>query len=177
MEFEKLCLKRESCRSYTGERVPQAVLRNMVEACRVAPSACNNQPWRLYVADSEEALKAVSDAVTFFGTNKFAEKAGAFIVIEGVEEIYPERVRESLCGRRFDDIDIGICAAFMTLAASDLGYGTCIIGCFNEAVIKAAVGADEKANIKLVLAVGRPSDAEPRKKTRKTTEDIVKFGL
>lgn len=49
MDFIELCKQRESCRSYTDEQVSDEALRTIVEAGRLAPSACNSQPWKFYV--------------------------------------------------------------------------------------------------------------------------------
>ncbi|MEG1529337.1 MAG: nitroreductase family protein, partial [Clostridia bacterium] len=113
MEFLDLCLKRESCRTYTGESITSSDLHQIVEVGRLAPSACNSQPWHFYVVSAGETLQGVKDGVKVLGTNKFTDKAGAFIVIAGAKENYTERVGQAIYGRDFSNIDIGITVANM----------------------------------------------------------------
>ncbi len=177
MEFLELVSKRESVRKYTGENVKISDLEKIVQAGRLSPSACNSQPWSYIVVSGGKTLENLKKAVQYFGTNGFTEKAGALIVILGEKSSYPERVVQAICGRVFSDIDIGITVANMALEATSLELGTCILGGFNEAKVKTAVGISEKdkRNVKLVLAVGVPENTTPREKNRKQLTEIAKF--
>ena len=82
MDILELVKKRESCRSFTGEPVKDELLREIVEAGRLAPSACNSQPWKFYVVMSGgERMEQMRLAAQIAGNNKFAAKASAFIVV------------------------------------------------------------------------------------------------
>ena len=60
MEFYDAVKKRHSLRKYdSGRKVPEEVLKRILEAGRTAPSAANKQPWRFLVVSSEEMLKKV----------------------------------------------------------------------------------------------------------------------
>lgn len=52
--FFELINKRESCRSFNNKKVDKELLIKCIEAARVAPSACNSQPWSFMVVNSEE---------------------------------------------------------------------------------------------------------------------------
>jgi nitroreductase len=61
MEYYELIRTRESIRNYDPERpVPKEVLKRILNAGRMAPSACNNQPWEFLVIESSQMLKKVS---------------------------------------------------------------------------------------------------------------------
>lgn len=176
MDFKDLIYKRESCRSYTGEKVSREQLAQIVEAGRMSPSACNSQPWDFVVVCGEK-FDAVRKGVQFFNTNKFADKASAFILVFGAKANYPERVGAAICGREFSQNDIGMTTVSMAYAAADMGFGTCIVGGFNEKVVKEAIGLDkkDKRSIKLILVVGVPENEAPRKKSRKSADETVHF--
>lgn len=54
MNFNELILKRESCRNYNGEPISTDMILKCVDAARLAPSACNSQPWKYYIVNDEE---------------------------------------------------------------------------------------------------------------------------
>lgn len=178
MDFSELCKRRESCRAYTGESVSDEALKQIVEAGRLAPSACNSQPWKFYVVGSDSSkLDEMRAAAQIAGNNKFAAKASAFVVVFREKPNYSERVGQVLFGREFSAIDIGITVENMVLCATSLGLGSCILGMFDERAVKKSIGLDkkDKRKVELVLAFGVPSGTAPRPKKRKTTEEIAVF--
>lgn len=176
MDFSELYMKRESCRNFNGEAVPREALEKIAEAGRFAPSACNSQPWHFYIVSGDRCAD-MRKALQWFGTNKFTDKATAFIAVVGAKANYPERVGQAICGRDFSNIDIGIAVENMSLAARDLGFGSCILGGFYEGKVKEIIGADKKSKdrVKLVLAVGCMENAAPKNKSRKPFGDVVTF--
>lgn len=176
MDFIELSQKRESCRDFSGEPVPREALEKILEAGRLAPSACNSQPWHFYVVSGAN-LDQMREGVQFMGGNKFTDKATAFIAITGEKENYPERVGQRIFGRDFSNMDIGICVENMSLCARSLGYGSCILGSFLEKDVKCAIGLEKKNKsvVKLVLALGVPSSDVVREKKRKSFEEVATF--
>lgn len=176
MEYSELILKRQSCRKFSGEPVDKSYLEKMIDEARLAPSACNSQPWFFYGVTNPELVQKIADSCNKLGFNRFAHKAGAFIVIEQKEPSLLEGVTKLLGNKYFADNDIGIVTAHLTLSASNLGLETCILGMFDKKAVGEIVGADKNATLKLVIAVGYPGeDYVYRKKIRKTTEEISKF--
>ena len=57
MDFKELCKKRFSARAYSGEPIPADKISYIQECVRLAPSACNKQPWLFLAVKSEEARK------------------------------------------------------------------------------------------------------------------------
>ena len=136
MDLLELVKKRESCRNFTGEPVSDAALREIVEAGRLAPSACNSQPWKFYVVGSGgERMEKMRLASQIAGNNKFAAKASAFIVVFREKPNYSERVGQVLFGREFSAIDIGLAVENIVLAATERGIGSCILGMFTESAV------------------------------------------
>ena len=81
MNFLEIAEKRQSCRAYDPDReVESEKLDSVLEAVRLAPSACNGQPYHLTVCRGELA-KSVAEATTRLGMNKFAPQAPVVIVI------------------------------------------------------------------------------------------------
>ncbi len=58
--FLELCKQRYSVRSFSPKALQQAELDYILEAAKVAPTARNNQPWRIYILQSEEALAKIA---------------------------------------------------------------------------------------------------------------------
>jgi len=75
----------------------------------------------------------------------------------------------------FAQIDLGIVTAHLTLAASELGLSTCILGLFDEDATKETFGIPADRRVRLILSVGYSADEAPRKKTRKPVEEIARF--
>ena len=81
MDYKKMTETRQSCRAFDPVRTPdRAVLTQVLEAARLAPSACNSQPYHFYVAVDGTA-RAVGAATQSLGMNKFAGDCPAFIVV------------------------------------------------------------------------------------------------
>lgn len=179
MDFQQLLLKRRSCRSYIGGRkIRDEDLRLCLEAARLAPSACNSQPWHFYAVSQEQTRLAIAQAVQVKpDTNTFSEQASALIVITSDRQprVLPY-VREHLGADYFSDIDIGICVGHLTLQAADLGLSTCIMGVFRENEIRSLLAIPEDESIRLVVAIGYAADEDrPHSKRRCPAEENVRY--
>jgi nitroreductase len=81
MNIFELVNMRESCRSFSDKKVAPELLIKCVETARLAPSACNGQPWHFYSVSNDEKVKQVRACVHTAGMNAFAEKVPSFIVV------------------------------------------------------------------------------------------------
>lgn len=82
MDIYDLIEKRQSDRAYDSSRtVEPEKIERIVSAVRLAPSACNSQPWHLIVVDDPEKVKVVAEAMNSMGLNKFATEAPCHILI------------------------------------------------------------------------------------------------
>ncbi|MBE7024920.1 MAG: NAD(P)H nitroreductase [Ruminococcaceae bacterium] len=171
-KFFELIEKRESCRDYDGCPVDKALLTRMVEAARLAPSACNSQPWHFTVVTGEKA-HAVAKCTQELGMNKFTDQVPAFIVISEEKATLSATIANKVKDQQYAPIDIGIATAYLCLAATNLGLSTCILGWFSEEKLKTLLGGLVSNRIRLVLAVGHAKTDEIRPKKRKELEKIM----
>ena len=166
MNFSEIAENRQSCRNYDGDRpVPGELLERILESGRLAPSACNSQPYHFTVCTGESARKAAG-AVQGMGMNKFADKVPVFIVIS--EQSYNGTAALGAKVKRNDyrSIDIGIAAAYLTAEATAQGLGSCILGWFDDSRLREICHVEEP--VRLVIALGYAAEGDPlRKKKRK----------
>ncbi len=172
MDFQDLIYKRQSCRSYEADRaVEEEKLAAILEAARMAPSACNGQPYRITVCHGACA-RAVAKATMGMGMNKFAADAPVMLVIS--EEAY---VKSAAVGARvknndYRSIDIGILAAYITAAATEQGLSTCILGWLDDQKIRTLCGLSHP--VRLVITLGYAKAGDPlREKKRKPAEEWI----
>ena len=173
MNFTKIAETRQSCRNYNPDRsVEQEKLDRILQVARLAPSACNGQPYLITVCRGETA-KSVAKATQGMGMNKFASDAPVMLVIS--EEPY---VASAALGARvkkndYRSIDIGIVASYITMAATEEGLGTCILGWLDDAQIRKI--CDLEGTARLVITLGYAKDGDPlRSKKRKDMNELVK---
>ena len=81
MEFSELIQKRQSDRKYKDEPVRREDIVKCLEAARLAPSACNSQPWRFVVVEDKAALKEMSEAAIGLGMNKFTAGVPVMVAV------------------------------------------------------------------------------------------------
>lgn len=174
--FFELIAKRESCRSFDPARkIPREELSKIVEAGRLAPSACNSQPWFFNVVESSDLLPQVSGALSVLGLNAFTKDCAAFIVITEEKAKLSMRVAEAFSHQHYAQMDIGIVTAHLALAAAELGVGSCIIGCFNEGKLCELLSIDKSRKVRLVLALGYAATDGLRPKVRRTLDEVSRF--
>lgn len=170
--FSELILKRESCRNYTGESVDTGLLLKCVEAARLAPSACNSQPWKYYIINDKRNADKVRECIQPNGANKFTDKCPAFAVVAEKHAMLKKSLRDTTPSQKWAQNDVGLSIAHYILRASDLGLSTCIIGMIDEDGLHEKLGIDREEKIRLVIATGYSADEVPREKKRKTLEEI-----
>lgn len=171
MDYFELIKTRQSVRKFKDTPVPVELLRNCVEAARIAPSACNGQPWRFVIVTGEDSVKKVREAVTDKGMNKFTENCPAFIaVIEG-KTVLTAKVGGLYLKTDFPQIDIGLATMQLVLAAETQGLSTCIMGWVKSKTVEDLLDLKSGEKLRLVVAVGY-GDAPQRDKKRKSFGEI-----
>ncbi len=166
--FFELIEKRESCRSYTGESIEKETLIKCIEAARLAPSACNGQPWQFYVITNPD-IKSKLVKLTQASSNN----ASAFIVVLEEKPKLQTKIVNNLKNQEYTQVDIGIASSHICLAATELGLSTCMLGWFNEDKIKELLNINSSKRIRLIMSVGYSAKEEPLKKTRKSLDKIL----
>ena len=175
MNFTEIANTRQSCRKYDPTRpVEEEKLAAILAAGRLAPSACNGQPYHITVCRGE-STKAVANAVTGMGVmNKFAADAPVLLVISEEPYVATAALGAKLKGIDYRSIDIGILPAYLTAEAEAQGLGTCILGWLDDKKLRQICGVENK--VRLVITLGYPSaDDKLRVKKRKDIDDIVSY--
>lgn len=172
MNFTEIALERQSCRSYAADRaVEDKKLQAILEAARLAPSACNGQPYHLTVCHGELAQE-VAKATMGMGMNKFASDAPVQIVISEKPYVASAAMGAKVKGNDYRSIDIGIMTAYLTAEATAQGLSTCILGWFDDAKIRKLCEID--GAVRLVVTLGYAKEGDPlRTKKRKSLDELV----
>ena len=170
MNFTEIAQARQSCRRYDPDRsVEQEKLDAILEAVRLAPSACNGQPYHLTVCRGETAREAAK-ATMGMGMNKFAADAPILIVISEEAYVKTAALGAKVKGNDYRSIDIGIAAAYLTAEAAAQGLGTCMLGWLDDEKIRSLCGLSRP--VRLVITLGYAADT-PREKKRKSLAELV----
>ena len=172
MDFLEIAKTRQSCRSYAEARpVEPEKLNAVLEAGRLAPSACNGQPYLFTVCRGETA-KEVAMATRGMGMNKFAVQAPVMIVISEKPYVKTAAMGARVKNNDYRSIDIGIAAAYLTAEAAAQGLGSCILGWLDDEKIRKLCGLD--APVRLVITLGYAKEGDPlRPQHRKDISELV----
>lgn len=172
MNFMEIALRRQSCRSYDESRpVEPEKLEAILEAARLAPSACNGQPYHLTVCRGQ-AAKDVAAATMGMGMNKFASQAPVLIVVSEQPYVKSAAVGAKLKNNDYRSIDIGIATAYLTAEAAAQGLSTCILGWLDDEKIRKICNLTMP--VRLVITLGYGKDGDPlRTKKRKERSELI----
>lgn len=172
MNFTEIALNRQSCRSYDEDRpVEEEKLLKIMESARLAPSACNGQPYHFTVCRGDLA-KEVAKATMGMGMNKFASQAPVMIVVSEESYIKSAAVGAKVKKNDFRSIDIGLATAYLTAEATAQGLSTCILGWLDDDKLRKLCHLDQP--VRLVITLGYAKEGDPlRTKKRKALEDLT----
>ena len=168
MDFRDLAAARYSARAYRPDPVPEALLREVLEAVRLAPSACNRQPFRVIVlrtADREAELLRV------YPKPWFVEAPLVLAVCAVPGEAW---VRGRYDGWSAAETDATIATDHMLLAAADRGLGTCWVAAFDPAAAREVLALPEGVVPVAFTPLGWPRDAAVPKERRPLAE-LVRY--
>ncbi len=174
MNFTEIANNRQSCRSYDNTKhVEQEKLDAILNSARLAPSACNGQPYHITVCTGDNA-KAVAKATQGMGMNRFATDAPIQLVISEKPYCRTAAVGSKLKHNDYRSIDIGIVAAYITAEAAAQGLGSCILGWLDNDKIKKICDLD--GDVRLVICIGyAKTDDKLRDKKRKDLSELVTY--
>ena len=173
MNFTEIAENRQSCRKYDAARMVESEkLDRILEAARLAPSACNGQPYHITVCKGECA-KQVAAATQGMGMNKFASDAPVLLVLSEMPYVASAAFGARMKKNDYRSIDIGILAAYITAEATAQGLGTCILGWLEDAKIREICGLYGAVRLVITLGYAAPED-KLRTKKRKELHALVK---
>jgi nitroreductase len=176
IEMLELISQRQSDRKYSDRPVEQEKLERITEAGRLAPSACNAQPWKFIVVTDPEVLAGVASAASakLLGMNTFVAQARVFIIIVRENPNVSSKIGGGVKDKDYSYIDIGIAAENICLQAKAEGLGSCIIGWFDEKRMRKALNIPSSKRIPVIISIGYP-EGETREKRRKPSDQTVSF--
>ncbi|MDO4181861.1 MAG: nitroreductase family protein [Bacteroidales bacterium] len=168
MTFLELAQRRYSVRNYASQEVEEEKLNYVLQCARLAPSAVNRQPWRLYIVRSKETKEAICRSYPR------PWMTGAPVCIVVCADDATAWVRSS-DGKSHADIDAAILTEHICLAAAEQGLGTCWVCNFDVDLCRQALSLPEHLHPVALIPLGYPADVEPRKSERKKLEDICEM--
>lgn len=172
----ELIKSRQSDRKYSDRPIEREKLDRIVEAGRMAPSACNAQPWKFIVVTESDLLAKLAEASSakLPGMNEFAGQAPAMLVIIREQANLTSKIGAQIKRKDYSLIDIGIASENICLQAEAEGLGSCMLGWFNEEKVRKTLGVPKSKRVELIITLGY-SLSEKREKRRKPPEVTVSF--
>ena len=166
--------QRHSCRSYREEPVAREHIESLLEAARLAPSACNQQPWRFaIVTDNALRQRLVKEGFLPGIRMQWALKAPVHIVLGIKRGVVTHRIAPLFSRVDYPLIDAGIAGEHLVLAATELGLGTCWIGWLRPERVRRIVGWPLDTKPITIITVGHPDVTNAKQRPRKTLEEIA----
>jgi len=175
-EMLELINSRQSDRKYSDKPIEKDKLERIIEAGRMAPSACNAQPWKLIIVTEPDLLHKVSVAASakLLGMNSFVGQAPLIIVIVREKPNFSSKIGGTIKNKDYSLMDIGITSENICLQAEAEGLGSCMIGWFDEPEIRKILSIPRTKRVELIITIGY-SLSEKREKRRKKKEEVVTY--
>jgi len=174
-QFLEILVQRQSVRGYSDCPVEPEKLARCLEAARMAPSACNAQPWKFIVVNDPQLKNQVAgytNSGALVPMNHFTRQAPLLVVIVRESPNLTSRIGTVLKDKPYTLMDIGIVALQFCLQATVEGLGSCILGWFNEKKVKELLHIPKSKRAELIITLGYPSSQTLRPKIRKKLDDI-----
>lgn len=171
MEFYSLIANRESIRNYNPYRtIEPDVLKRILEAGRLAPSAVNFQPWQFWVITSPEILEKVR---TCYSPAWFQEAPQILAVVGDINQTWVRKYD----GYNSIETDLAIAMCHLILAAENEGVATCWIEAFQPDPLKNALGLKDNQRVFAITPLGYPKESfvKQHNKQRKPMEELVRY--
>jgi len=172
----EMIIRRQSDRKYSDKPVEKEKRERIIEAGRMAPSACNAQPWKFIIVTDPSLLRELREAASakLLGMNSFVDQAPALIVIVREQPNFSSKIGGTIKRKDYSHIDIGIATENLCLQAIAEGIGSCILGWFDEKKVRKILGIPTSKRVELLITLGY-SLSEHREKKRKPKEVTVSY--
>ncbi len=171
MSFLELAKQRFSVRSYKPDPVSKKDLHYVLEAGRIAPSAVNYQPWKFLVFKDRKNLEGIYD---LYHREWFNQAPLVIILLADHSESW----HRTADGKDHADIDVAIAADHMTLAAAEIGLGTCWICNFDKEKTVKHLKLPDHLEPVVFLPLGYPASTPELNRhdsKRKSFDEVVYF--
>jgi len=165
MKIIEEILDRRSIREYSQKAVEPEKLARILEAARMAPTARNQQDWKLILVKKPDIKDKLVESAS--PQQQFLKGAPIIIAACAVKPTYVMR-----CGHPAFLIDLAIVLEHVALQAVREGLGTCWIGSFDEKRAKLVLGIPQEVRIVELMSLGYPENIPPARK-RKPIDDLI----
>ncbi len=160
MAVSELIRTKRAVRQFTNEPLPDEAIHSILNAGRRAQSSKNTQPWHFIAIRNRETLRQLSQCGAYAG-----HLAGASFAV-------------ALIASTADSFDLGQAAAYMQLAAWDLGVGSCIASMWEPEKAKAILGVPQDQHFDVAISFGYPPPGReqslpPKSNGRKSFDEVV----
>lgn len=172
----ELISSRQSDRKYSDKPIEKEKLDRILEAGRMAPSACNAQPWKFIVVTDNDLRGKVAEAASakLLGMNVFVSQAPVLVVVVREKANMSSRIGATVKNKDYSLIDIGIASENICIQAAAEGLGSCMIGWFDESQVKKLLGIPSSKRVELIITLGY-TEKETREKRRKPASETVSY--
>ena len=151
MDFLELAKGRYSVRSFSDKKVEAEKIAKILFAANVAPTACNNQPQKIYILQSEEALSKLSSVCKYtFGAKTI------FLLCYDENLAWQNPLTK---GYNSGETDVSIVCTHMMLEAHNLGLGSCWVGYFEHSKISEIFSLPDNIKPVALLPIGYIPDS------------------
>ena len=148
----------------------------MLEAARLAPSACNKQPWRFAVVEDEGVrMRLINEAFLTGIPMKWAEHAGAIIALGMEKSAITHKIAPKISGVDYPLLDLGIAGEHLVLQAEELGLGTCWIGWIKPRKVREVIDWPRSIEPVSLITVGWPAFGERKTRLRFSASEITRW--
>ena len=174
MAFNTLALKRYSCRNFNRNKaVNRDIMLAILESARLAPSACNRQPWVFVVID-DLCDASLRSAVIESYNREWVKSAPAYIIACGNHD---EAWHRQADGKDHTDVDLSIAIEHICLAAADYGLGTCWVCNFDVEKLTKGLNIPSQFEPIAIIPIGYPATNDAcNTKNRKESDEIITWG-
>ena len=148
-DFLDLAQARYSVRKFSEKKVPKDIIEKILKAGMLAPTACNNQPQRIIVVESNEGLAKIKES-----THCHFCAPLVFVISYNKDESW----KRSFDGKDSGDIDASIVTTHMMLEAANLGIGSCWVMHYNPAILKEKFQLPDNLESTALLVMGYPAE-------------------
>jgi nitroreductase len=158
---------RRSIRSYKKSPVENAKLVKILEAARLAPSACNFQPWKFIVITNPEVKENLRSA---YDEEWFTSAPVIIVACAVLDEAWNRKD-----GEEYWKVDVTIALQNLILAAWEENLGTCWIGAFDEKQVKKILDISDQMRVVAMTPLGYPAEQKEKVTDRKSLDEIMSY--
>ncbi len=198
MQLKEAIEQRRSIRKYKKDPVDRSIIKELLEAARLAPSGTNIQPWRFLAVTSQEMRKKL--AACTFHLNFIAEAPLTMVCCADLQalEARKQRIKELVVAGAFEgtelekvsfseyqqksrqndafnlayvNLNVAIAIEHMVLRAVELGLGSCWTMMFSQKKVKELLDLPDSFHVVALVPIGYP-DQQPKQRPRLSLEEI-----